>query len=91
MCCIWVLGCSMELHLGAVGTWWLDQLHGGMQPILVPATPSCCQGWAQGNSTEGERMGSILGVFDIPLSRKLMSLITISKSSTGWKAKARNK
>lgn len=37
-------------------------------------------------------MGSILGVFDIPLSRKLvMSLITISKSSMGWKAKARNK
>lgn len=37
-------------------------------------------------------MGSIPGAFDILLSGTLvMSLITISKSTTGWKAKARNK
>lgn len=67
-------------------------LHHAVPPGGGARSPQLLLGTGTGQQHRGERAGSIPGAFDILLSGTLvMSLITISKSTTGWKAKARNK
>lgn len=64
------------------------------------SSPGSLEGWLRLSGIWDRRVSiirrkrteSISGAFDILLSRTLvMALITISKSTTGWKAKGRNK
>lgn len=94
-----VLGCSSRARLlGSGGRSCGFELpsHGrrrfcsGEQPCGLDQPPPG-RGQAQLGLVE-ESIESIPGVFDILLSGTLVvSLITISKSTTGWKAKGRNK
>lgn len=87
-CCSCPLGQGLAVTPGR----GLDVTPGRGLASPALAWPCWCWGQAQVSVIKRESIESIPGVFDILLSGTLvMSLITISKSTMGWKAKGRNK